>query len=1122
MSTPPSKTAIGVLATALVTVLLLGWSSTVLHGQGSTSSLAGVVRDQQNLVVPAASVRLTGVENTFSRTVTTSADGGFEFPGLLAGEYKMTVELAGFGREAFQVPIAVNQRVRLDVVLKPEGLAQQVEVATTMPLLHVSDATVGEVIDQRQVAELPLNGRQFLELALLVPGAHTSHGAQMGDMSPLYWRPGQNSAITISGGRPNSNVYLLDGTVNTDPTFNTFVISLPPDTIREFQIQTGTYTAELGGAGTGQINVVTKSGTLNYHGSLYEYLRNSKFDSPEFTNPDELPPFSQNQFGGTLGGPAGRGFFFFGSYEGLRTTQHMSNIMFVPDMAVRTGDFSGMAPIYDPLTNRPNPSFNPALPINAANPQFIRDQFPGNQIPANRINSVAQQVLQQYVVEPNRDDPTDNYLDTRAHQFSNNVYNVRGDRSWGNGTSVFARYSLSDETGFTPQNLPGFGAYHDNRVHNLTATVLHPSGSRMLSETRFGFVRMRLHRYGESANGKDIISELGIPGVGFGGPDAYGLPLFDIQGYDPIGDSLLCTPCQYWNNNFQIGERITWSSGAHSIKFGGDARKFNWDMLGFFQNRGYFQFTSPITSRTSLADGSGNALASYLLGMPALAQRQAGTPSMKMRQWTYDLFVQDDWRVTRALTINAGVRYELQTPLHDISKILTNLDFSGGAPVAFVGGQNGYPKGLVYTDKNNVAPRIGFAWAPGEAKNVFRAGAGIFFSYPDMNLWCNQVHNVPLVFPEIQVNNAANPTITTFGFPPPVLGRTLVSFTAIDTHLQIPRIDQASASYERQLSTNTMIQVGYLGAWGSSLDRSRLVNNAQPGPGGVQPRRPYQTISFVPGTELGPLPPGVTVASTTFPVGPINLLESSGRSRYNSVWVMTKRNFSRGLSYIASYTYSNSLTDSPTFRSPANEAEVPQNSYDPGADWGPSGCDIRHRFVSSVIYKLAYDTSGGTTTGQKVVRGIFGGWQVSLIYQWQSGFPFTVSVFGDTANAGTLLNVNPIRANVVRGVSPTLDHPTADMWFNTAAFTTPAPFTFGTATRNSVWGPGLKKADLALDREFRAVKAAAFHFRLEAFNVFNTVNYGTPNRFVNTPQFGSITDAATSARQIQFVFRAMF
>ena len=218
--------------------------------------------------------------------------------------------------------------------------------------------------------------------------------------------------------------------------------------------------------------------------------------------------------------------------------------MFVPDMAVRSGDFTGYAPIYDPLTNRANPGFNPALPVSPANPQFIRDQFPGNKIPANRINSVSRDVLAKYVVEPNRDDPTDNYLDTRAHDFENNGYNIRLDRAWGNGTSLFARYSLSDETGFTPQNLPGFGAYHDNRVHNLTVTLLNPTTKRLLTETRFGFARMRMHRYGESANGTNHIAQLGIPGVGYGGEDAYGLPLFDIQGYDPIGDSLLCTPCQ--------------------------------------------------------------------------------------------------------------------------------------------------------------------------------------------------------------------------------------------------------------------------------------------------------------------------------------------------------------------------------------------------------------------------------------------------------------------------------------------------------------------------------------------------------------------------------------------------
>ena len=382
-----------------------------------------------------------------------------------------------------------------------------------------------------------------------------------------------------------------------------------------------------------------------------------------------------------------------------------------------------------------------------------------------------------------------------------------------------------------------------------------------------------------------------------------------------------------------------------------------------------------------------------------------------------------------------------------------------------------------------------------------------------MNLWCNQVHNVPLVFPEIQTNNAATPAINTFGFAPPVLGRTLVGFTAIDTHLQIPRIEQASVSFERQLASNTMMQVGYLGAWGSSLDRSRLVNNAQPGPGGVQPRRPNQTISFVPEhRSRAHCRQASPSRASRFPSARSTCSRAPGRSSYNSFWILGKRTFSRGLSFLASYTYADSMTDAPTFRSPANEAEVPQNSFDPGADWGPSGCDIRHRFVSSVIYKVPVSASGGSDRGGEESRArVFGGWQASLIYQWQSGFPFTISVFGDTANAGALLNVNPIRANVVPGVSPELpgDQRSADMWFNTAAFTTPAPFTFGTATRNSVWGPSLSKADLALDRAIPRGATARLHFRVEAFNLLNTVNYGTPNRFVNTPQFGTITEAAT-------------
>ena len=247
-------------------VCMLLMAPVMALAQGNTGSVGGTVRDDQRLVVPGTTVTVAQTQGALVRTAVTGLDGGFELPGLQPGEYRVTFELAGFERMRMDVRLEINQRVRLEITLRLAGVAEQIEVRDTVPLLHTSDVAVGEVIDQKQVAELPLNGRQFLDLAMLVPGVHMSHGAQAGDMSPLYWRPGQSSAVTISGGRPNGNMYLLDGTTNTDPSFNTYVISLPPDSIREFQIETGTYTAELGGAGTGQVNVVTKSGTLELHG----------------------------------------------------------------------------------------------------------------------------------------------------------------------------------------------------------------------------------------------------------------------------------------------------------------------------------------------------------------------------------------------------------------------------------------------------------------------------------------------------------------------------------------------------------------------------------------------------------------------------------------------------------------------------------------------------------------------------------------------------------------------------------------------------------------------------------------------------------------------------------------
>lgn len=417
--------------------------------------LGRLVLDEQRLPISGASPTIQETQSGFKRTMTSSPDGAFEFPGLPPGEYKLIVESTGFQRKELRVPLEVNQQVRLEVVLPVGALTENVDVVASTPLLHTGDAAVGEVVDKEHMAELPLNGRQFLELALVVPGAHTSHGAQSGNSSPLYCRPGQNSAISISGGRPNSNVYLLDGTSNTDPSFNTYVISLAPDMIREFQIQTGTYTAELGGAGTGQVEVVTKSGANQMHGSVYHFFRNSALDARLFTSPSKLPHFSQNQFGGTLGDPVAKDrlFYFFGC-EGLRSSQRQSTIMTVPLAAWRQGDFSDGPAIYDPATTQPNPSFDSSKPESPSNPRFLRSQFPGNRIPVERMNPVARAILDQFVPLPNLPGDSNNHLDTRAQLLTSDQINVRFDHAWAGGHSLFGRYSLSQEDGFTPENLP--------------------------------------------------------------------------------------------------------------------------------------------------------------------------------------------------------------------------------------------------------------------------------------------------------------------------------------------------------------------------------------------------------------------------------------------------------------------------------------------------------------------------------------------------------------------------------------------------------------------------------------------------------------------------------------------
>jgi Carboxypeptidase regulatory-like domain len=1124
-----------------VLVCLLSWALPSL-AQSHFAAVTGTVRDAQSLPIAGATVELKAVSTGAMRVVRSDEHGLFSAAALLPDDYEVTTSATGFAAQKQVLRLEVGEKAAIDIALKVGAVKEGVEVSALSDVLRTTDASVGEVVERKSVQELPLNGRMLIDLVLTVPGTHVGFGAQTGETNPLYWRPGQRSAIVVGGNRPNANFFLLDGATNTDPTFNTQNLSPSPDSVMEFQVATSTYTADMGGAGGGQINIVTRSGTSQFHGTAYEFLRNGAMDATTFASMGNNH-LVQNNFGASFGGPLlgrSRKTFFFVNFEGLRLAQADAQTLTVPTMQEITGDFSmSNVKIYDPTTAVANPSYDPSKPTGPANFPYTRSQFPNNQIPMGRINMQLEAFLMRYVPMPNMmmgmgsGADSNNYLDIRNENHSQDQGTIRVDHIFHNNDSVFGRYSLGGERGFSPssgmtattENLPGFGANFDNLSQQAAISWNHAFSSTKLNTASVAVSRLSMDRTSQNDNVNDIVSQLGIQGVGFGGPGAWGAPWFAAQGYTGIGDTFAATPMHAWDTTFEARDMFAWQRGRHGLKFGGDFRRYIWPMWGFFQNRGYYQYTNGYTTDHGFNDGTGSGFASLLLSLPAVKQRQAGIPQMDLRNWGWDAFAEDSWQITPTTTLNVGLRYEYTSPLYDLENTNTNIIFQNGVPSVFIGGQQGYPSGLMYANKHNVAPRIGIAKnLPGKGL-VLRGAYGIFFTPVDQNTWCNQRHNVPFVFPETQQADNFTPPPALFSsgmnFGTPVLGKgalpaTTVSFTAFDPHAPAQYVQQWNAAVEKSFGASTTLAVGYLGARGFHLQRAHLINNALPGPGPIGPRRPFKTLSFVPGTQLTPSSdPDAIIQSQTFPVSTINRLEDTAQSWYDAGYVSVRRRYSHGLSLLANYTYSKSLTNAPDFRSPMDESAIPQNNADLAAEKGP-GCDVRHRLAISSVFDIP--TYGRAEWTRLVTRN----WHFSTIYQAQSGMPLTISVFGDTANSGTVLGENPIRANYTGLPVFGPGTHTVNQWFNPKAFATPAAFTFGDVGRNSVYGPMLQTLDFAIARTFQVTERATFQFRGEAFNALNTTNLGTPNRFVNTPQFGTITMPMTPGREIQLSARVSF
>jgi len=1047
-----------------------------------------------------------------ARDLTTDTAGVALFPMLPPGAYETAVSLAGFKTyRGTSLHLQVAQAARLDVALGVGDVAESVQVTAETRLLTVDTAAQGTVIGEEKVQALPLNGRQFIQLALLVPGANAGGRA----VQQNVLRQNQVGGLSVAGGRTNNTAFLLDGAVNTDPDYNSLSYSPSIDAIAEFQVQTAQFGAEYGRAG-GQVNVITKSGAGQMHGSLFEYHRDDAMDSRPFNLVGELPEFKRDNFGGTLGGPIVKNrLFFFGAYEQLRRREGAASLttVTVPTALERQGDFSqSPGGIYDPLTGTTN-----------------RQAFPGMRIPQNRIDP---QALAAINALPLPNSGARSYVNTES-TLSQDIYNssLRIDLNAGEGQHIFGRYSFADENAIVPETVPGRDNLQDARPHNAVVGWTSVLTARAVNEVRAGISLLK------------YVS--GLPELSFSvNGQAQALPRFLVTGYPTMGGAGAFTGTtgggivNVDNRTYQFYDNLSVQRGAHALKGGVEYLRTEYNRNEVPSALGTFTMTSGYTTRTAGNDGTGNALATFLLGLPQQGNRAVGPSTIAGRQWYFSAYAQDDWRVSDRVTLNLGVRYELSPPMSDANGGMASIDyrhvptpeqiFAEGrlgyyAPTVFVCGQSGYPAGCAYTDKNNVAPRFGAVWQVTD-RLVLRGGAGIYYAATDANPLFRLAAGIPAnIAQTVTYNNfvpARGPGYDIFG--PAVLGPTQVQQAGIDLFQENSQSSQWSLSAQREFGREWVVEVSYIGTRGKFLEQNVQPNNAQPGTGAVDPRRPYAAMVFAAGTDF---PDYVTVQGDRVPVGFINYLSKTAESKYDALGVRLEKRLTNGFSLLSAYTFSNATANAPQFRNAGGvngaENSPPQDSYDLEAEWGPAYYDARHRWVTSATAELPFGPGKRYVTSG-FMSHLLADFQVAGIFSMQSGFPFTVNLRGDTAGVGAGTGGIFVRPNAVAGVDPYLPKSEWDQgrYLNPAAFTAPPTAAFGSVGRNSIVGPGYINLDLSIARGFKLGRTR-LDLRAEAFNLTNRRNYTIVGRILNDPTFGQLLSQA-DPRQWQLGARLTF
>lgn len=1047
-------------------------SFSLLAQLASNTSLVGDVTDPSGAVVADAQVKAQNQGTGETVSATTNASGHYEFQFLKAGVYAVTVQKDGFSTTSTKnIGLSANQTVRTDFTLNVGAVDTTVEVTADTPPIKTDDAAVNEIISAKSTSELPLNGRNVARgLAITTPGVIIGMKSPSGS-------PGGGEGLIGAGTREIMNSISLDGVSIMNNLITTTTYKPSVDAISEVQVQTGTYPAQYGGYLGVQVNMVTKTGGNEFHGALFEFLRNEKLDAKNFFTPPggDKAPFKQNQYGVQFNGPViipklydGRNktFFMFG-WESLRSNTAVPTIGSVLTPKMRQGDFSELLDLPTPIRiknpNDPNGGF-----------------FENNIIPTSQLSPQALNALQ-YMPLPTGSGIQNNFNRNAANNTTTDQYLGRLDQSIGEKNRLFFRYTLADTQLLTESANPYNGYVQPVGDKNFVIGYTRIFTPTLINDFRFGRQTTTIDSLNFFTPGSRFPSnagtEIGIPGFETSDSNP-GLPLLDIQNYMSIGGDFMASTNWFQDDKtYQISDTLSYTRGAHNIAGGIDSRKVVTNRSANNGPRGNITFRDSIATNFAPAD--------FLLGIPQSVNTAAPLFPGGGEQWRYGFFIQDKWQVSSRLTLNIGLRYELPIVPQSTTGNGTILN---PEQTAFI--PSTVPSKIPFNnaDRNNWAPRFGFAYRL-PSKFVLRGGFGVYYNPNQMNSYTLATTNPPFSNIFTFNNTAANlqytlasPTGTGTVNPRPN------AFT-INPYLPNATMNQWSFGLERGLWQGAGISVDYLGNHSYHLDRSFFNNTPAPGPGDINARRPNPRF------------------------GVIRTIQNDLWSNYNQMSIVFRQNSFKGLTMQASYTFSKTLDVS----TDSNGGSNVMDPYNPRLDYGLANWDVRHRFVTSYNYELPFFNN----TDHRALRLALGGWQINGITTVQSGLPFSVTV-SDRANVGQ----GTQRANVVGNPNVDCGSGKLDGCVSADAFALPASFTYGNSPRNFLRGPGTVNFDFSLFKNFLITERTRLQFRWETFNTLNHPNFANPNSTFTTgsTSFGDITALQNGAnmRQMQFGLKLLF